>query len=341
MQNVRMRDVAERLGMSPTTVSLVLKNHPRISSSTKEKVLQACDEMGYRPDPVAQTLARKASRPDGSRFLGTLAVLEDEDRNRITKNHSRRKIWDQQLEETCRKMGYQVNRFVVGDTEREQQSLSRILQARGIRGVVVYGWNHEVKRWALCWEELACVAYSCSLHEHFIHNVMSSSYQDVYDAVIRLQAMGYRRLGYYMDDAAFDYWAAGFSSASSTWPRQIKTDRLVVDESCPPKIREEKFLKWFERCRPEVLVTRYNPSVLEILERKGIRIPQDLGIFCLDVWDEIKHFSGLIQPRNAANQVMIDLLHGMLVRNEFGPPEKPFCIQIPCGWNQGETLKSV
>lgn len=341
MQKIRMSDVAARLGVSPTTVSLAMKNHPRISEATKAKVLQACQEMGYQPDPVAQALAQKGVLLEGSRFLGTLAVLEDEDRHRITKNHPLRKILDQKLEEACLKMGYRIDCFVVGNTEREQRSLNRILQARGIRGLIIYGSNHEVHQWALDWETFAAVAYSGSLHEHFIHNVMSSSYQDVYDAVIRLQEMGYCRPGYFMDDARFDYWDAGFSFAFGSGEKRLKTTRLILEANLCEEERDAKFLQWLDRYQPDVLVTRYSESILKILEKKGIRIPEDLGYFCLDVWESIQHFSGLLQSREAVDQVVIDLLHGMLTRNEFGPPEKPFCIQIPCAWNEGETLKRV
>lgn len=341
MKRIKMSDVADRLGVSPTTVSLALNNHPRISESTKMKVMQACQEMGYHPDPIAQTLAHKGVHSDGSRFLGTLAVLEGGDRHRMTKNHSQRKFWDQALENTCLKTGYRVDRFVVGNTEREQRALNRILQARGIQGLIIYGHNHEVHQWALDWDNFAAVAYSGSLHEHFIHNVMSSSFQDVYDAVIRLQQMGYRRPGYFMDNTRFDYWDAGFSYAFGNGATRLKTTKLILEEDLGQKDREARLLQWIDRYQPDVLVTYYSEFVLKTLEKKGIRIPEDIGYFCLDVWESIQRFSGLTQSREAANQVEIDLLHGMLTRSEFGPPQNPFCIQIPSAWNEGETLKRV
>lgn len=334
-----MSDVAARLGVSPTTVSLALNNHPRISDETKQKVRRMCEEMGYRPDPIAQALAQKGTDSEGSRFLGTFAVLEDEERHRITKNHSQRKIWDQKLEKACLKMGYRVDRFVVGNTEREQRALNRILQARGIRGIIIYGSNHEVQQWVLDWEYYAAVAYSGSLHEHFIHNVTSSSYQDVYDAVVRLQQMGYCRPGYFMDNARFDYWDAGFSIAFGSGKKHAKICKLILNTERCAKDREAQFLQWIDRYQPDVLVTRHSDFVLKILKKNGIRIPEDIGYFCLDVWGAIQSFSGLFQSREAAHQVVIDLLHGMLTRNEFGPPKKPFCIQIPSAWNEGETLR--
>ena len=52
-----LADVARKLGISRTTVSLVVSDHPRISAKTKAAVWRCIDELGYRPDPMARALA--------------------------------------------------------------------------------------------------------------------------------------------------------------------------------------------------------------------------------------------------------------------------------------------
>jgi DNA-binding LacI/PurR family transcriptional regulator len=44
-----MADVAERAGVSKSTVSLVLNNRPSVSPELRQAVLKAADELGYRP----------------------------------------------------------------------------------------------------------------------------------------------------------------------------------------------------------------------------------------------------------------------------------------------------
>lgn len=51
-----MRDVAEQASVSPMTVSRVLHEDPRVSSSTRERVLAAVDALGYRRNEVARNL---------------------------------------------------------------------------------------------------------------------------------------------------------------------------------------------------------------------------------------------------------------------------------------------
>jgi len=60
---VTIRDVAQHAGVSQPTASLVLGNHPRarVAAATRERVLEAAATLGYRPNVVAQSLARGRS----------------------------------------------------------------------------------------------------------------------------------------------------------------------------------------------------------------------------------------------------------------------------------------
>jgi DNA-binding LacI/PurR family transcriptional regulator len=55
----RLADVAARAGVSPASVSLVLRGAPGPSAATRERVLQAAAELGYRADRTASMLARR------------------------------------------------------------------------------------------------------------------------------------------------------------------------------------------------------------------------------------------------------------------------------------------
>ncbi|WP_299092403.1 LacI family DNA-binding transcriptional regulator, partial [uncultured Metabacillus sp.] len=49
-------DVAKLSGLSKTTVSRVINNHPYVSDKKKELVLNAMKELGYTPNPSARRL---------------------------------------------------------------------------------------------------------------------------------------------------------------------------------------------------------------------------------------------------------------------------------------------
>ena len=60
-----IRTVAARAGVSKSLVSLVLQNSPRVSEPKRQAVLKAVAELGYRPDPVARSLAERRTRTIG------------------------------------------------------------------------------------------------------------------------------------------------------------------------------------------------------------------------------------------------------------------------------------
>ncbi len=60
-----IRDVARLAGVSYQTVSRVLNNSESLRPSTKERVLQVIDQIGYRPNAAARALVTSKSRTIG------------------------------------------------------------------------------------------------------------------------------------------------------------------------------------------------------------------------------------------------------------------------------------
>ncbi|HLB03886.1 MAG TPA: LacI family DNA-binding transcriptional regulator, partial [Gaiellaceae bacterium] len=54
-----MREVADLAGVAMSSVSRVLSNHPDVSPSMRERVLLAVEELGYKPNLLAQGLRRR------------------------------------------------------------------------------------------------------------------------------------------------------------------------------------------------------------------------------------------------------------------------------------------
>lgn len=56
MRHSTITDIAKKLGISASTVSRALNDHPDISAETKKKVKKVAKELNYRPNPIAQSL---------------------------------------------------------------------------------------------------------------------------------------------------------------------------------------------------------------------------------------------------------------------------------------------
>ncbi len=58
---VTIKDIARQLGVSPSTVSRALKDHPDISASTKKAINDLAEKLNYSPDPIALSLKSRKS----------------------------------------------------------------------------------------------------------------------------------------------------------------------------------------------------------------------------------------------------------------------------------------
>jgi len=58
-------DVADRAGVSKSLVSLVMREPERVSDASREAVLKAAEELGYRPNAVARSLVQQRTHVIG------------------------------------------------------------------------------------------------------------------------------------------------------------------------------------------------------------------------------------------------------------------------------------
>jgi LacI family transcriptional regulator len=68
-KRVTIKDVAKKVGVTATTVSMVINNNPSISTRTRDKVFKAIEELNYYPNLAARSLVRRKTN--------TIAILAE------------------------------------------------------------------------------------------------------------------------------------------------------------------------------------------------------------------------------------------------------------------------
>ena len=118
-----IKEVALRAGVSVATVSRVLNDHPAVRPDTRERVLAAVADLGYRPNAVARSL-----RTDQTRTLGL--VISDVLNPFFTE-------LARAVEDQARALGYSV---IIGNADEQpelQDHHVRTLIDRRIDGLLV------------------------------------------------------------------------------------------------------------------------------------------------------------------------------------------------------------
>ncbi|AGA78119.1 LacI family DNA-binding transcriptional regulator [Echinicola vietnamensis] len=64
-KDITIYDIAKNLGVSPTTVSRALNDHPAVNPKTKKRIFDAADQMGYQSNVFASNLRSKRTNNIG------------------------------------------------------------------------------------------------------------------------------------------------------------------------------------------------------------------------------------------------------------------------------------
>ena len=182
-----MADVAARLGVSKMTVSRALNrgdSSPRpASEALRQRILQACQEMGYVIDQTARTFSSKRS--------GFVAALIP------ALNNSNFSDTAHGLTAALAASGLQV---MLGYTDYDtatEEHLIRTLLARRPEGMVVTGGSHTAAARKLLKAAGVPVIETWDLLADPIEHTVGFSNAEAVGALVRaLHAKGYRRIGF-------------------------------------------------------------------------------------------------------------------------------------------------
>jgi len=123
-----LEEVARLAGVSRSTVSRVINDHPNVRPETREHVWKVIREIGYRPHSVARSLATKRTRIVG------MIIPEA-----VTKIFSDQffAILLQGAAQATNARGYQLILSLFEDPRKQEELYARVLQNGYVEGAVV------------------------------------------------------------------------------------------------------------------------------------------------------------------------------------------------------------
>lgn len=177
----KIQDVAQLAGVSTATVSYVLNRIDRTSEETRQRVLEAVNQLGYVPNQTARNLRRKQAEQVclviprlGLTYFDALA--ED-------------------LQEAADQMGFSLVITVGGSLEREQRVVEQL--RRGLAAGVIFRsyFLDVVEMTLLAQSGVAVVVISNFINSaHGFDVIHMDDFRGCYDAVIHLVKQGHRRI---------------------------------------------------------------------------------------------------------------------------------------------------
>lgn len=178
-----IRDVAARVGVSKSLVSLALQNAPRVAPATREAILAAAEELGYRRNAAAHALVAHRTR--------TIGVFVLDLHNPITAD-----VLDA-VQTEARRRDYRTI-VVVGseDASAERAELEKLLEFR-VEGIISVG--HRLPEGADTAFTADCPAVIIGSEHQGLSHLASMSNDDVAGAglaVDHLVSLGHKRIAF-------------------------------------------------------------------------------------------------------------------------------------------------
>src|SRR5207244_12450665 len=95
---------------------------------------------------------------------------------------------------------------------------------------------------------------------------------------------------------------------------------------------------WFARHRRDVVVVSQAEPVCGWLAAQGVVIPRDVGLVELRCYEPAAGHAGVYYDPANTGALAVEMLIGLMHRQERGVPVLPHEVLIQGGWNEGTTL---
>lgn len=346
---ITLADIAKVANVHHTTVSRSLRNDPAISTETRKNVQALAERMGYKPDPMLSALASYRQRERPVKFKSSIAWLTN-----FPEEHGwkYRTIMSEYLEGArarAEKLGYSIDVIWYRDLISKNEHPEHTLLARGIRGLLLPPQLSTDTDIELPWDQFAAVSFGFTLRHPHLHTVSNYQYGSIYKLCTQLASLGFKRIGLACtgkSDERLNYsWSAGFRSALNS-VGLFSTALLHMPET----LERTTFLTWFRRENPDVIIVdaaiklpndRIHPDqnkVYNWLLEEGANIPGDVSIAALALPVEENYFGGVQENAHAVGSAAVDLLSGLLMRNDIGLPVVPTRTLIEGDYRNGSSI---
>lgn len=347
-----LADVARKAGVHVTTVSLALRNHPRLPAETRERIQKLAEKMGYRPDPYLQALVAYRSKTMPRRNPPTLAYVTNWNTRFGWQKVTAHPQFYAGAQAKAEELGFKLEHFWMSEPGLTQARLNRILETRGINGLIIASHMRELDiALQFDWNHFSAVKIDYFPHEPAIHNVTNNQCNIVRLAMRRVVAAGYRRIGFVMhrgwDHSVDHLWSAGFLCEQANLAPGERIPMLLFPNAEPVAawMAESKahvvtptaaFQRWFEKHRPEVVISK--ASFIEpCLAELGLRVPRDTALVDVFLDQADGRTAGVRQNHEEVGALAVEILAGQLHHNKYGVPAIPTTTFVEGTWFDGAT----
>lgn len=322
---VSLEDIARKVGVTRTTVSLALRNHPRISEKTRLEVQAVAEELGYFPNADLAKLMGMLRDKRAFQDRPVIALISDYAAP-LQKERGVGPVW-RGFSARIGELGYLPSEIWMGSGEISPKRLNGILKARGIQGVVFTSLQDPMLPEKMDLSSLACACIGNVVHRPKLHRCTSDKYANTLTACEQLWKAGCRRIGLAVPESQEDRVDYTFLSGYMIFHRLHRhrdwPELLVEEGGWDP----ERLEKWVREMKLDGVVAAYSG-----LDTCGVQVAH------LNVLRE--GVQGIDQRYDLIAAGAVDLVDAQLRRNHFGIPGHPKTMLVRGEWRTAAPVSA-
>ncbi|MBF9255130.1 substrate-binding domain-containing protein [Pontibacter sp. 172403-2] len=316
-KKLSIRDIGNQLGVSVTTVSFILNGkakEKRISESLTRKVLAFVEEVGFKPNSIAQGLRTGKSK---------IICLMVEDISNVFFAQVARLI-----EEEAHNKGYRILYCSTENKVEKTRDLIRMFRDRLIDGYIITppeGVEEDIK--LLIDDNIPVILADRFLPALKSSYVVIDNANSTHHAVSHLTAQGFRHVAFVTLDSEQTQMVdrlRGYEQAMEAQGLPVSVLKLNFDDSATQNItRIASYLKAHRETDAVLFGTNYiGIWGLQALKTLNLHIPSDIGVVSFDDHDLFKlhnpPITAIAQPVEEISRQIIRLMLNSLDGSDIG-----------------------
>lgn len=337
MPSPTLRDLARLAGVSASTVSKALRNHPKVGAARRAEILALAEKRGYRRNPALSSWMRHVRDVRHPAADETLAYVTSKS---LAETLRKRDAWAHRYHagalELAQRLGYRCATFALEDHAGDWERLFRMLHHRGVRGVAI-GPLAGLPPPPFTEARFSLASIESLAPGAPVDWVATDHHLGMLIALDAARRHGHRRIGYIRSALAtpeHERWRAAFALHLADSPPADQVPMLDASGAGPT---EEEIRTWLRRHRPSVIISSDN-LIPGRLRRSGIVIPRDVAFITLDQEGASGPLAGVKQHMAEVGAALIRLLAMKIELNETGPVAAPRSLLLQPAWVPGRSL---
>ena len=283
---MRIEDVASRLGISKSTVSLAINNKPGISEDTRKKVLETIESLGYVPRKIVKADSKNDNTIKFLTCIDTESFIPSH--YNISSSFFTELIHG--IEKECDKNSYTLS-FSTIPLNNFEEHLCKVKESNSFNAAILLGTSLSAAQIKFVASQIPNLVVLDTLYDYLdVDFIVMNNSMGGYKACSYLIELGHKNIGYAQSKTRivnFDLRKRGFLNALEENNIVLSnTNRFVVEnETNTAKNMFKELISTRKDPLPTAIFCESDYiaiGIIKALDELGIGVPRDISIIGFD-----------------------------------------------------------